>query len=223
MPALRYKLTALFAAAALGPYAATETEIGRNTVAGVKSLFDGGDSMAQSGLAPGISARPDDRIRGYANHAHYEVEKLRQVGADRFRYEKDLARKLGGIPTDPAADPTLSGYQIKDLRDVMRFDISPEWVIGRFSRVSTVLAEMNLKGLRVPVVTGIRADDVAGTLTYYFDNADRLQRLTFHGFTGQTDRFAQTMVAHCGLTREPALKPEYLPNAGTGVRYTFCG
>ncbi|MEM0926979.1 MAG: DUF6690 family protein, partial [Planctomycetota bacterium] len=98
------------------------------------------------------------------------------------------------------------GNQIQDLREVIRFDITPAWVIARFSRVSTVLANLNLKGLRVPIVTGIHATDVAGTLTYYFDNSDRLQRLTFHGFTGDASRFSNIMTGHFGLTREAALE-----------------
>ncbi|MCA9138580.1 MAG: hypothetical protein KDB00_17535 [Planctomycetales bacterium] len=208
MPALRYKLTALLAAAAVGPYAATETQLGRQTMAQVTSLFgdSGTGGMGAGDLAPGISTNPEQRVTGYANHSHYEVEKLRQVSTDRYRYDTELARKLGAIPADPAAEPTLSGYQIKDLRDVMRFDINPEWVVNRFSRVSTVLADLNLKGLRVPVVTGIKADDVAGTLTFYFDSSDRLQRLTFHGFTGDPNRFAQIMISYYGLNREPALE-----------------
>lgn len=208
MPALRYKLTALLAAAAIGPYAATETEVGRQTVSQVSTLFGDGSitGASTSGLAPGISANPQDRVSGYANHSHYEIEKLRQVRTDRYRYEPELARKLGAIPADPAAEPTLSGYQIRDLREVLRFDISPDWVVNRFSRVSTVLADLKLKGLRVPIVTGIQADDVAGTLTFYFDNSDRLQRLTFHGFTGDPNRFAEIMVSSYGMQREPALE-----------------
>ncbi|MDV6029999.1 MAG: hypothetical protein F9B45_07810 [Phycisphaera sp. RhM] len=208
MPSLRLKLTALLAAAAVGPYVATETEMGRKTMSTVGSLFDGASNAVDelSGLAPGISTNEEVRTSGYANHSHYEVEKLRQVRADRYRYDSELARKLGAIPEDPNAEPTLSGYQVRDLREVMRFDIGPEWVVNRFSRVSTVLADMNLKGLRVPVVTGIRADDVAGTLTFYFDYSDRLQRLTFHGFTGDPTRFSETMTGYYGLQREPALE-----------------
>ncbi|WP_182865179.1 DUF6690 family protein [Rhodopirellula sp. JC639] len=207
MPSLRLKLTALLAAAAVGPYVATETDVGRKSMSTVRSLFGGastGDAI--SGLAPGIAATEEERTSGYANHSHYEIEKLRQVGADRYRYDTELARKLGAIPQDPAEEPTLSGYQVKDLREVLRFDIGPDWVVNRFSRVSTVLADLKLKGLRVPVVTGIMADDVAGTLTFYFDHSDRLQRLTFHGFTGDPARFAEIMTSYFGLAREPALE-----------------
>lgn len=204
MSTLKYKMAALTAVAVAGPYVATETEVGRQTVSSVSAVFDGNGDVGA--LAPGISDNPEEQTRGYGNHSLYQIEKLRRVNTDKYRYDADLARKLGGLPQDPSEEPTLSGYQIKDLRDVLRFDIGPDWVIARFSRVSTVLADLKLKGLRVPVVTGIRADDVAGTLTFYFDGMDRLQRLTFHGFTGDPNRFAQIMIGHYGLKREPALE-----------------
>ena len=88
----------------------------------------------------------------------------------------------------------------------MRFDINPDWVIARFSRVSTVLGDMSLQGLRVPFVTGTRPDDVAGTLTYYFDKSGTLQRLMIHGFTGDPTRLVGTMTNHYGLERTPAIE-----------------
>lgn len=208
MPSVPLKITGLLAAAALGPYIASETDLGRAAVNSVDGVFGGAPVVqnAGGGLSPGITANPAMRERGYANHAHYEVEKLRKTNTDRYRYDEETARKLGAIPQDPGAAPSLAGYRVSDLREVMRFDITPEWVINRFSRVSTVLADMNLEGLRVPLVTGIRADDIAGTLTYYFDHSGNLQRLTIHGFTGNTKRFSETMVSHYGLQREPALE-----------------
>ena len=205
MSSFPYKIALLLVAAAFGPYIATETEIGRSLTGWVSANKPSG-LVNRGGLSPGIASSAEQRERGYANHAHYEVEKLRQLTPQRFRYDEDLARKLGAIPQDPSKAPSLAGYQVDDLREVMRFDITPEWVINRFSRVSTVLSDMNLQGLRVPIVTGIRSDDVAGTLTYYFDSSNRLQRLTIHGFTGDTARFSQAMIQDYGLKREPALE-----------------
>ena len=87
----------------------------------------------------------------------------------------------------------------------MRFDITPDWLTQRFSRVSTVLADTRLEGIRVPIVTGTRADDLAGTLTYYFDRTQRLQRITLHGFTGDPNRLVGTMTQYYGMVREPSL------------------
>lgn len=205
MSSFHYKVTGLIAAAAITPYAATETEFGRQAMEQVSTVFVDED-VSETGLAPGIASNPQDRISGYGNHSLYELEKLNHVASNRYRYDTQLATKLGALPADSAAHPTLSGMHIQDLREALRFDINPDWVIGRFSRVSTVLADLNLKGLRVPIVTGIKADDVAGTMTFYFDSSDRLQRLTFHGFTGDKRRFTQIMVEHYGLKREPALE-----------------
>lgn len=105
-------------------------------------------------------------------------------------------------PTPPG---TLVGGPIHDLREVLRFDITPEWVTSRFSRVTTVLAATELEGLRVPVVTGIGPSDLAGTLTYYFDYSGKLQRVMLHGFTGDVSRVVESMTQHYGLQAEPTL------------------
>lgn len=209
MVPVRYRIAAALAAAGIGPYVATETDLGRNTVQSVNGLFGSSApvvSEAKDDLAHGIGATEEQRERGYANNSLYEVEKLREVRHKEFRYETELAQKLGAISDDPEERPTLSGHQVADIGQLLRFDIGPNWVISQFSRVSTVLANLNLKGLRVPIVTGIRADDLAGTLTYYFDSSDHLQRVTFHGFTGDPSKLERLMVSGYGLQREPALE-----------------
>ncbi len=88
-------------------------------------------------------------------------------------------------------NPTLTGPVIHDLREVLRFDITPHWVPQKFSRVSTVLADLHFDGLRVPLVSGTEVGDLAGTLTYYFDRYQRLQRVKIHGLTGDPARVVQ--------------------------------
>jgi len=101
--------------------------------------------------------------------------------------------------------PSLVGGPIHDLREVLRFDVTPDWVTSRFSRVSTVLAETQLEGLRVPLVTGIGTADLAGTLTYYFDYNAKLQRIMMHALTGDVSRLMETMRIHYGLEPESTL------------------
>ena len=196
----RLRTAALLAAAAGGPYVASETDWGRSAM---NSIADTVETSDVTVFREGIT---ETTVVGYANHAHHEIEKLRRVDSSRFRYDEDLARKLGGLPANPSATPQITGIRVQDLREVMRFDISPDWVISRFSRVSTVLADLKLEGLRVPLVTGTRADDLAGTLTYYFDRQGKLQRLTVHGFTGDPRRLVQTMTSHYGLETQPSLE-----------------
>ena len=47
-----------------------------------------------------------------------------------------------------------------DLRQVIRFDVTPNWVTQNWSRVSTGLPYLHLHGHRVPLVTGTAEDPV---------------------------------------------------------------
>lgn len=100
---------------------------------------------------------------------------------------------------------SIADGPIHDLRDVLRFDITADWVTARFTRVSTVLADTHLEGLRVPLVTGIGTTDLAGTITYYFDYSGKLQRVMLHAITGDVSRVVETMTLHYGLQTEPSL------------------
>lgn len=200
-----FRLAALFTAAAAGPYLASETEIGRTTVSTVTNLFRDGKGLQYSDQWTDSSSQPGSEST-YANHSHYAVEKLRSGETERYRYDHQTARKLGALPSDPNQTPMLVGAPVPDLREVMRFDINPDWVMSRFARVSTVLSDLSLRGLRVPFVTGTRADDIAGTLTYYFDSAGTLQRVSMHGFTGDANRLVTTMTQHYGLERTPSIE-----------------
>ncbi|MFO1065155.1 MAG: DUF6690 family protein [Pirellulales bacterium] len=101
--------------------------------------------------------------------------------------------------------PALTGVEVTDLREVLRFDITPQWVPQRFSRVSTVLADLNMDGLRVPLVTGTGIGDLAGTLTYYFDRYQRLQRVNIHGLTGDPAILTAQLQQYYHLQQEPSL------------------
>jgi hypothetical protein len=78
----------------------------------------------------------------------------------------------------------LAGAPIAGFDEILRFDLTPDWVLARWPRISTTTNQPELKGYRVPVVTGARAEDLAGSLTYYFDPQQELQRIVFHGTTG---------------------------------------
>lgn len=99
----------------------------------------------------------------------------------------------------------IGGGEVHDLREVLRFDIQPGWLPQRFSRVSTVLSNVQMDGLRVPLITGTRPSDLAGTLTYYFDASQSLRRINLHGLTGDPSGLAQLMMQFYGLTPEASL------------------
>lgn len=94
-----------------------------------------------------------------------------------------------------------------DIPEAFRFDVSPQWITARWPRVTTVLAETDLQGLRVPLVTGSRPDDLAGSLTYYFDKKHRVQRIAFQGNTGDERRLVAFLTQYYSLKPVPALGP----------------
>ena len=115
--------------------------------------------------------------------------------------------RLSGLdPLAPASDfqPPI------DLREVLRFDIDPDFVYRRFARVSTVLSDLSLDGLRVPLVSGTQAYDVAGSLTYYFDINKTLRRIQMQGVTGDARGLIELMVQHYRLHAEPSLGGQLL-------------
>lgn len=103
------------------------------------------------------------------------------------------------------------------LEEALRLDISPVWVTSRWSRVSTVLGETDQMGLRVALVTGTQSTDVAGSLTYYFDQRHQLQRITFTGLTGDESRIITHLMQNFNLRPQPTIAAGlYQAPAGPG-------
>ncbi len=91
---------------------------------------------------------------------------------------------LPGAAAISAKPVALDPLPLPSLSEVLRFDVTVEWVMQRWPRVSTGLPFLQLQGYRVPLVTGTTVADVAGSLTYYFSAQQRVERITFHGTTG---------------------------------------
>ena len=80
------------------------------------------------------------------------------------------------------------------LSEVIRFDVYPNWVKSRWKRVSTSATDYGLHGLRVPLVTGVNPADLHGSLTYYFDANQHVQRIGFRGWTGDATRLVDLLI-----------------------------
>jgi len=100
-----------------------------------------------------------------------------------------------------AAQTSADATPIVELHQAFRFDITTAWVLGRWPRVSAGLAELDLQGYRVPLVTGTKTDDLAGSLTYYFNQRQRVERITFHGGTGDARRLVALLATQFGFIR----------------------
>jgi hypothetical protein len=88
---------------------------------------------------------------------------------------------------------------------LFRFDLQPEDIAIQFPRVSTHLIESGLSGMRVPLVSGTNPSDLAGSLTYFFDAQNQLQRVAFQGTTGNPSGLIDLMQSQFGMKAEPTL------------------
>jgi hypothetical protein len=102
---------------------------------------------------------------------------------------------------DAASSAVANLQQAVPLEEALRFDTTPEWVTARWTRVTSVTGDAEHLGLRVALVSGTEPTDVAGSLTYYFDQEHRVQRITLLGVTGDD---TQVVAIVCG---QFALRP----------------
>lgn len=97
----------------------------------------------------------------------------------------------------------LEFMPVTDLSEIFRFDANPAWVRQRWDRVSLSAGESGLSGLRVPLVTGVNASDLFGSLTYYFDSNQVAQKITFQGWTGNPNGLVQFVTKNYGFKNQP--------------------
>ncbi len=112
-----------------------------------------------------------------------------------------------GATLYPTETP-LEGFAAVSLDEVFNMNVSKEWVYQRWARKSTALSELGLFGVRVPLVTGTQLHDLAGSLTYFFSKQGRVDRISFHGTTGDTTALVRL------VAQKYALQPQPTPIAG---------
>ena len=96
---------------------------------------------------------------------------------------------------------SLEGLPVRSLDEVFQFGVTPEWIMRRWPRVSTGLAQLQLQGYRVPLVTGTAETDLAGSLTYYFNSQQKLEQIAFRGSTGDARNLVGLLSGRYHLTR----------------------
>jgi len=111
-------------------------------------------------------------------------------------------------PAVPIVQPEKSTRQPPmDLNQVFDFGVTPAWVLGNWPRVSTKLADIEQLGHRVPLVSGTRPDDLAGSLTYLFNTEHELQRISFQGSTADGRRLIALLERKFGFKRQLTTDP----------------
>jgi hypothetical protein len=175
--------------------------------------------QVRGGSPPPIQAAAADGANSLAPLASTTAQTANPFADPAATGSKPSALKL---PQGPGANlfPTqipLEGAPTYSIADVLRMDVSKEWVYLRWPRKSTALAELELFGVRVPLVTGTRLHDLAGSLTYYFGADGRVKRISFHGRTGDTTQLAAIVHQRFGLQAIPtAISGEQLLQARNG-------
>jgi hypothetical protein len=110
-----------------------------------------------------------------------------------------------GTPAPPLAIGSNASpadtMPLPSLAEVLRLDVTVEWVLHRWPRVTTGLPQLQLQGYRVPLVSGTTTADVAGSLTYYFNAQQQVQRLTLRGTTGDPRILATILTSRYGFAR----------------------
>lgn len=107
------------------------------------------------------------------------------------------------IPTVPVESTMLGveGTPKRELAEVLRFNVNPTWITQNWPRVSTGLAQVQLHGYRVNLITGTERDDLAGALTYYFNSNRQVQLITFYGTTGDPKKLINFVMRHYKFQR----------------------
>ena len=113
-----------------------------------------------------------------------------------------IAPSIAGPPKPQLAEPPLVS-----IAEAIRFDVSTSWIINRWPRVTAGLPEGGLQGYRVPLITGTHHDDIAGSLTYYFNAQQTCQKITFQGATGDPRKVTSHVAGQFRLTRQNSSDP----------------
>jgi hypothetical protein len=111
------------------------------------------------------------------------------------------------VYTSPAP---LEGMRFHSIDQVLRFDVTREWVYRNWERKSTGPTDVGLFSVRVPLVSGTHATALAGSLTYYFNQQGQVEHISFHGTTGDTTELVNFLTRTYQLERVGAPAGEQL-------------
>ena len=107
-------------------------------------------------------------------------------------------------PVTPYNDPRRR----PSIEEAFSFShVSPEWILRYFPRVKNVSIHPQMVSYRVPLVTGTELIDVAGSMTYEFDNRQTLRRMTFVGSTGDAKEIVAMAQHKYGLVSRETHQP----------------
>jgi hypothetical protein len=107
------------------------------------------------------------------------------------------------IPGSPmtAGRVALSGTQFTSIDQVLRFDVSKEWVYQNWDRKSTGPTDVGLFSVRVPLAMAPQLYALAGSLTYFFNAQGQVEHISFRGRTGDSSQLVQLLTSRYQFQR----------------------
>jgi len=102
----------------------------------------------------------------------------------------------------------LQFLPVTNFEEILHFNVTQSWIKSRWKRVSTTPVVDGLHGLRVALVTGTNSWDLHGSLTYFLDPSQRVQRITFRGWAGDSTKLTNL------LTQKDGFRPQQTHWAG---------
>jgi hypothetical protein len=114
----------------------------------------------------------------------------------------------------------VEGTRFTSVDQVLRFDVTKDWVYRNWARKSTGPTDVGLFAVRVPLVTGTQLTSVAGSLTYFFNTQGQVEHISFHGRTGDSTELVNFLVRTYGFQRveSPVGQQHYQVKRGQRVQ-----
>jgi hypothetical protein len=107
---------------------------------------------------------------------------------------------VAGSPMTGSRVP-LNGTQFSSVDQVLRFDVSREWVYQNWDRKSTGPTDVGLFSVRVPLVMAPQLYALAGSLTYFFNAQGQVEHISFRGRTGDSTQLVQLLTTRYQFQR----------------------
>jgi hypothetical protein len=152
--------------------------------------------------APDSSVVAPSSVTGLFGPQRAAAAKQAPAGAPSYVVEAaraELARNRKLLATSSLPPSPIGNLPAVPLPDALRFDVTPTWVRSIWPRVAPQRMETGWFALRVPLVTGTEPTDVAGSLTYFFDSQDYVERITLSGLTDDAELLSSLVQQYYGL------------------------
>ena len=140
-----------------------------------------------------FAARPERGESAAARRAH---SRSNVAGSGIGQRASPCGSHIRRQPTVRSAPRPLDGAQFTSVEQVLRFDVTKEWVYQNWDRKSTGPTDVGLFSVRVPLVMGTQMTALAGSLTYYFNAQGQVEHISFRGRTGDTTQLVQFLTRY---------------------------